>query len=140
MFFIDFLMDFGRPREAPGRQKRFQKRCRKKHEKKGLQVMQATRKFSPRGGGGPYKIPAGRQGLQVPEGSGPREWIIQAMLQETGQNLMNTHSCTGARWRINQFLFLDFSGLGGAGSACQVGSGLRDMQVRNESHRRTVNG
>ena len=109
MFFIDFLMDFGRPGEAPGRQKRLQKRCKqkhqKKHEKKGLQVMGATQVFLPGRGGVPYKIPAGRQGLQVPEGSGPREWMLQAMLQETRQNPMTTPLCaTGARWRI----FKDF--------------------------------
>ena len=43
-------------------------------------------------GGVPYKIPAG---------SGPRDWIIQAMLQEARQNLMTTPlRATGARWRI----------------------------------------
>ena len=104
-FFIDLLYDFGRPGKALGRQKRLQKRCKtkikKKHTKKGLRVMVSTEVFPPGRGGGPYKIPAGRQGLQVPEGSGPREWIIQAMLQETRQNLMTTPlRATGARWRI----------------------------------------
>ena len=80
-----------------------QKKLQKKHAKKGAAGYGFHACFSTWEGGVPYKIPAGRQGLQVPEGSGPREWIIQAMLQETKQNIMTTPlRATGARWRINE--------------------------------------
>ena len=61
-------------------------------KKKGRECTQVYAKICTWEGGVPYKIPAG---------SGPRDWIIQAMLQEARQNLMTTPlRATGARWRI----------------------------------------
>ena len=84
----------GEPQLAKKALKNDAKNTSKKNmKKKGRECTLVYAEICTWEGGVPYKIPAG---------SGPRDWIIQAILQEARQNLMTTPlRATGARWWIS---------------------------------------
>ena len=86
-----------------------------------MRVYAAVRRIYTLGGGVPSKIPAG---------SGPRDWIIQAMLQETRQNPMNTHSCLGGTVADITFRIIAFGS--------NTNNGVTFRIAASESNRKNV--